>query len=91
MNSQSVKFYTLMLGKLSALARANASPSRIGNAANLTRLEFSESRIRGVWTAPIRDCEWHGSILSRGQAGNLSRSKFPAPKIETVENGPIRR
>lgn len=91
MNFQSGKFRAFILGKLFALARVIACTMQIGYAIDSLRYKFSELRIFSAKTSPIGDCVWCRSGFSRGQAGNWSRSKFPALKIKTVENGSIRQ
>lgn len=89
MNFQSDELCTLMLGKLVALARVHPSSLEIGGAVNFTLSEFPELRIGSAGASLIGNCDWRGFGLARGQAGNWSRSEFPALKIETVENGSI--
>lgn len=91
MNFQSDKFCTLILGKLFALERVQAFPPRIENAENLGLNQFSKLRIEGADTLPIGNCDWCGFSPPHGQAENWLRHKFPALKIETVENGLIRQ
>lgn len=91
MNFRSGKFCTLMLRKSFALARVHALALRIGGKVNWPFYKFSELRICCVGASPIADCDLWVFGSARGQMENLSRSEFPALKIETVENGLIRQ
>lgn len=81
MNFRSGKFRAFILGKLVALARVIVCTPQIGYAINSLLFEFSELRICGAKTSQIGGCGWCGFGLARGQAGNWSRSKFPALEI----------
>ncbi|WP_197054624.1 hypothetical protein [Paracoccus sp. PAMC 22219] len=91
MNFQSGKFGTLILEKLFTLARVQTHLPTIESAENLWLTQFSELKIECADTLPIGNPDWWRFSLSRKQAGNWSRYKFPALKIETVENGLIRQ
>lgn len=91
MNLKSGKFGEYERGKLVALARVHFAILSIDKISNLQRFKFSYLEIENAGALQIDSCDHRQVYLPRGQAGNWSRLKFFAPKIETVGNGSIRQ